>query len=351
MSTASEILSEFDRLHGLHVSFTEMLHALVGEILRDRNLVIHSISKRTKDRASFERKVAKVEGKYRSAAEVTDIVGIRVITYFSTDVDRVAQALREEFTVDDTHSVDKRQLLDSDRFGYLSLHSVVSLLPSRTNLYEYKRYADLKAEIQVQSILQHAWAEIEHDLGYKSAAEVPKPVRRQFSRLAGLLEIADDEFVSIREALRHYEREVPERIVNEPESVSLDKASLTVFINSKDLVRQLDRKIADYAGGRVLPMMGTAINGHLSGLKVLGIESVAQLESLLALRKDALLKLANDWLSNRKVDVNELVSLVYLAYSLLRERGDLELAKAFLRASGVAVSRVDPDARVIIGER
>jgi ppGpp synthetase/RelA/SpoT-type nucleotidyltranferase len=72
--------------------------------------------------------------------------------------------------------------------------------------------------------LQHAWAEIEHDLGYKTALGVPRNVRRQFSRLAGLLEIADTEFASIRDRLSSYERDLPGLIEQSPDEVLLDKA-------------------------------------------------------------------------------------------------------------------------------
>lgn len=343
----AEIMRDFDGGVGLYTAFTEKTHLLVREVLSNRNLVIHSVSARTKARASFERKISKVEGRYERVGDVTDIVGIRVITYFSSDVDRVANALAQEFTIDDTHSVDKRHILETDRFGYLSLHSVVSLSATRLALYEYKQYQGLRAEIQIRSILQHAWAEIEHDLGYKTAAEIPKPVRRQFSRLAGLLEIADNEFVSIRNALRNYENEVPSRIRMEPESVSLDRASLTAFVNSSAIVREIDEQIATFAGGKILPMLGTAIERHLSGLRILGIESVGQLETSLRSRREDLLQLAAEWLRGREADVNELVSLVYLAYSLLSERGSVELAESFLRASGVEEHRVTSDADII----
>ena len=47
-------------------------------------------------------------------------------------------------------------------------------------------------EIQIRTVMQHAWAEIEHDLGYKSKEDIPDKYRRQFSILAGLIELADD---------------------------------------------------------------------------------------------------------------------------------------------------------------
>jgi hypothetical protein len=61
-------------------------------------------------------------------------------------------------------------------------------------LVEYSTHTGVQFEVQIRSTLQHAWAEIEHDRGYKSEVEVARAVRRRFSRLAGLLELADYEF-------------------------------------------------------------------------------------------------------------------------------------------------------------
>src|SRR5438309_774277 len=60
--------------------------------------------------------------------------------------------------------------------------------------------ADSVAEIQVRTILQHSWAEIEHDIQYKSVSVIPAEIRRRFMSLAGMLEIADREFQAIQDA-------------------------------------------------------------------------------------------------------------------------------------------------------
>jgi hypothetical protein len=72
----------------------------------------------------------------------------------------------------------------------------------------------IKFEIQMRSSLQHTWAEIEHDLGYKSMYEVPREVRREFSRIAGLLELADESFVRIRSKIADYNKQTTENIKN-----------------------------------------------------------------------------------------------------------------------------------------
>jgi DNA ligase D-like protein (predicted polymerase) len=103
---------------------------------------------------------------------------MRVITFYADDVDKVASALDRLFTVDWENSVDKRKLLETDSFGYLSLHYICSVED-----FPYR------FEIQIRTVLQHAWANIIHDTGYKSGVEIPKRYIRSLSRLAGLLEL------------------------------------------------------------------------------------------------------------------------------------------------------------------
>jgi putative GTP pyrophosphokinase len=89
--------------------------------------------------------------------------------------------------------------LEEDRLGYQSVHFIVKLSETRINLPEYKQYKNLMCEIQVRTVMQHAWAEIEHDIQYKSSITIPADLRRRFITLAGLLEVADHEFQTIQD--------------------------------------------------------------------------------------------------------------------------------------------------------
>ena len=93
--------------------------------------------------------------------------------------------------------MDKRKIQETDSFGYLSLHYICSL-----QNFPYK------FEIQIRTVLQHAWANMNHDTGYKSGVEIPKRYKRSMSRLAGMLEMCDDEFGRIRMELSDYRRRV-----------------------------------------------------------------------------------------------------------------------------------------------
>ena len=230
------ILASFDDQHFLFGDFTGRLKELVAQLLDQNNIDFHEITSRVKERQSLERKLRGADGTYSSLNDVTDICGVRIITHFADTVYEVAKVIESEFAIDYPNSVDKGAQLDPDRFGYISFHFVVKLPEPRLQLTEYKRYSKCHAEIQIRSLLQHTWAQIEHDLGYNSAQAVPKDIRRRFSRLAGLLEIADSEFEEIRDELKRYEQELPGRISASSELVLIDQASVSVFISCSLIV-------------------------------------------------------------------------------------------------------------------
>jgi hypothetical protein len=195
----------------------------------------------------------------------------------------------------------------------------------------------LKAEIQTRSILQHAWAEIEHDLGYKSTQEVPQTIRRRFSRLAGLLELADQEFISIKNELSTYESSVPERIEAAPQLVTIDKASLLAFISNSELVSSLDMKIASFCGARI-NFGEELIPNHLRRLRYFGIETISELEINLKEQGELLLKFAEIWLSGKKhEEMNAGISLFYLGYVLIAQSGDANRIDNYLSKVRVGV--------------
>ncbi|HLO04053.1 MAG TPA: RelA/SpoT domain-containing protein [Symbiobacteriaceae bacterium] len=195
------LVREFESEQPVYYAFGRKLVELLQEALGEIHL--HSIYFRVKDLERLNEKIVRHGKHYETLMDVTDLLGIRVVTYFADDIDRVVEVIDEEFAVDQSRSVDKRSTTEADRFGYISVHKVVQLSEARTQLAEYKRFEGLFAEIQIRSILQHAWAEIEHDLGYL-ADEMPAHLRRKFSILSGMLELVDEEFKRLRDELAHH---------------------------------------------------------------------------------------------------------------------------------------------------
>ncbi|GAA5531904.1 GTP pyrophosphokinase family protein [Deinococcus aluminii] len=226
-----EALPEYERLRDAVV-------AHVTDLLKAAGLNIHHVTGRVKRPASLADKLRRKPGRYHTLDDVTDLVGVRVITYFANDVNVVARLMEEHHVVDWDNSIDKSKMHDPDRFGYLGVHYVLRAEPDLV-----PRLAGTRYEVQIRSILQHAWAEIEHDLGYKNPEAVPSEVRRRFYRLAGLLEMADEEFMALHSLGHDYAATLPARIAEDPESVFIDAHSMTYLLGAAP-IRDLDGQLA-----------------------------------------------------------------------------------------------------------
>ena len=136
--------------------------------IRDsHNIKISTMNLRIKTEEALRKKVI-YKDKYTHLEDITDILGCRIITLFEKDVDSIFQLIDNTFEI--VEIVDKRKKSRTNRieFGYSSLHLVVKFTDSRCQLVEYQKYQDILFEIQLRTVLQHAWAEVEHGLGYKS---------------------------------------------------------------------------------------------------------------------------------------------------------------------------------------
>ena len=327
MATPSEdgFLQEYQSQKHTYREFAGTLADLLSTILMEHRVAFQSVTHRAKEDISLVTKLRRPDRTYACLSEVTDLAGVRVITYFYDDVDRVARLIEREFGIDQTNSVDKRSLMDPDRFGYVSLHYVIELSPQRSKMPEYRRFAGMKAELQIRSLLQHVWAETEHDLGYKSTQSVPKLIRRRFARLAGMLEIADAEFVALRNELSRYENEVPALIEDEPSSVQIDKASLASYFQSSETLRRSDEAIGALTGAKVVSVP-SLIDLYLGHLSFIGISTLGELEAALRANEEAIRQFSKTWLAGHKhaapPTTHQGISIFYLVYVTLGKKRD-----------------------------
>ena len=135
--------------------------------------------------------------------DITDQVGLRVITYVHSDVQAVVDLLDDQVAVHDDRDLGE-ETASEGRFGYASRHLLVGLHPEQEGRPEHRALRGRQAQVQIRTVLQHAWAEFEHDIRYKGSIpeeHVPEFDRR-FTLAAGLLELADREFTAIRDRLR-----------------------------------------------------------------------------------------------------------------------------------------------------
>ena len=210
-------LRRVDRAVADYVELREQLQAatdefveLVTGIIDDAGINYLTVTGRTKSVGSFAAKARGILTADPGAdplVRVTDQVGVRVITYVQRDIDAVADLLSEQFTVLDDRDLGE-ETAAAGRFGYASRHLLVSRAVGAAGdavAGDPTAYEPLTcASIQLRTVLQHAWAEFEHDIRYKGTVppeQVPD-LDRRFTLAAGLIELADREFGAIRDRLQ-----------------------------------------------------------------------------------------------------------------------------------------------------
>ena len=222
----------------------EQASNLLKAALREQNIQLNTFEGRIKTEESLAGKLEKKGYKYRTLHDVTDVVGIRVVTYYTDDVDKVAALAKQIFDIDWKNSVDKRKH-QLNSFGYLSLHYICYLKEGPLRVIPF--------EVQMRTALQHVWSAIEHDIGYKGAVKLPPEFVRQFSRLAGMLEMADDEFSRLRTTMTDYRRQVQALVKSGHFSeVSLSSDSFQQFLDLKPFDR-LNQRIAAVNQAEIFP--------------------------------------------------------------------------------------------------
>ena len=239
------------KLRGFYERLAVKVKGILEEALERKGIQVHSVQARAKEPSSFGKKAAQPSEadserpKYpRPLEQITDLAGVRIITYFPGTLEEIDRILRDEFHI--VKRSDKgAELIEEDRFGYQSIHYLLKFTSRRSQLPEYAPFADTLAEIQVRTILQHAWAEIEHDIQYKSASVIPVEIRRRFMALAGMLELADREFQAIQNADKELTKEARSRVAGGQLSyVEITPDALKAFLDKR---LGADGRMADFS--------------------------------------------------------------------------------------------------------
>ena len=159
---------------------------------------------------------------------------------------------------------------------------------------------------------------------------MPKELRRRFFQLAGLLELADNEFEQIRDGLREYEATVPQRITNAPALVSIDKASLWAFVKQSSLVHKIDRRIASVSESQIVEVE-EYVTTDVDKIHYVGLETVADVDLSLCQYEDNVVAFAESWLAGGKYEtLSAGISLFYLCYILVARKNSVEEAYDYL---------------------
>lgn len=308
MSLKLEIQKQnYDEIVTKYVEVQKIALEILDAELKKEKITVMQLPSRIKSWESVEDKLIKKPDRYGKVEDLSDILGIRVICYFLSQVDDAAEVVKRIFDVDYEHSEDKRLSISPDVFGYLSLHIQCSL---KKDMGYPEELTDLEFEIQLRTILQHAWAEIEHDLGYKTVLEIPRKVRREFARIAGLLEVADDSFENIKNQLVKYKTETLQRIHDDTaDQMTLDILTLNAFMKYSLAMQNLYDSMSEMTGGKVV-LVGA--ESYLPLLYKLGVENLGDLHALLSSEHDHVLELLSHAL--KFSDLEEITSNAALFY-------------------------------------
>ena len=263
--------------------------ALLRETLAKNGIIVTAVDARIKTEESLKGKLELKGNKYASLSDITDIFGARIITFYTDDVDRIAAMVEQLFEIDWDNSVDKRMLHQLDSFGYNSLHYIC-------RMPEFP----FRFELQLRTTLQHAWASINHDIGYKTGVEIPREYLRRINRLSGILEMADDEFSRIRSEITDYRRRVQQLVQNgKLDDVLLDGDTFNSYLQARPF-DSLNKRIAaiNQAEIQEVPLMR-----YLRVFVAFGCKTLGDVERLVKQYSEAAYRLARHQLGNTDLDI------------------------------------------------
>lgn len=275
---SQQFLDQYVRSFAELRSATDLAEEAIRSVFNDSRFDFYLITARTKQPDSLRRKLR--ERRYsKPDDQLTDGIGIRIITYYRNDVDRVVELLRAQFEIDEKNSEDKRLSLGLRSFGYRSVHLIARLKAPRTKLSEYRGLIGKWFEIQIRSILEHSWAEIEHEVVYKAGIKYPEETLRRFAAIAGTLEVLEGAFAELaseRAKLVDAYRNVYGTTGQDDKE--FDVARLLGFLEA---VRPQGKSWRDAANSGQ-PFPARIETSCISALKLAGLTTAASLRSLMA---------------------------------------------------------------------
>ncbi len=191
----------------------------------DDGLNHHDVQFRVKSPASVAEKLARrcTDGrlKYPGGLDhLDDLIGVRVILFVESDIEAVAIALSSQFICHDDE--DKTAMMRKNGgIGYAGRHLTLEV-PEVNPPTGCRDFTGQRFEVQIRTVLQHAWAEFEHDIRFKGSSGDNAEIGRAFTMASTLIELADQQFVNISDILKR----IQSKAAMEHETQKLDAGSL-----------------------------------------------------------------------------------------------------------------------------
>ena len=297
----SQMLLEEYRAHlPVYKMLQQVVMEKMQELVERSGLELNSMESRIKGEASLAGKLERKGSKYKTITDVTDIFGARIIAFYNEDVDRIASIAEALFDVDWPNSVDKRKMHQVTSFGYNSLHYICRVPKSLYFNPDYPQLNEIPFELQMRTALQHVWSAIQHDIGYKTEIETPDEYHRDLGRLAGMLELADNEFSRIRASIADYRRRAQALVekgrINE---VALDGDTFRSYLDMRPFDK-LNKHIASITQAELHEMSAVR---YLAVLKSLDMQTLGDVERMVKENYDDAYQLALSQLGSTDIDI------------------------------------------------
>lgn len=323
------ILDEYREKLPVFNKMKEIVLQLLHDRLSKNNIEVAGVEGRVKTEKSLTGKLELKGYKYRTLDDITDILGVRIITFFSDDVDVISALAEQMFDIDWDNSVDKRKMLEIDRFGYMSLHYICRVPKTLCQDPGLPELNGIRFELQMCSTLQHVWANMYHDMGYKSDVEIPLEYQRNMSRLAGMLELADEQFSHIRKEINAYRRNVQSLVASGNfDEVPLNGDTFRSFIVLNPLKRLADKMAAINQA----EIYDDSLMPYFKVLRDLGMKTIGDIVRLNKECKDSAYQLALTQLAGTGLDIlakSVALQNLCIVYILKRGYGEAGLVNMF----------------------
>ncbi len=235
-----EIEKEYEKLKPFYKALLKEIRFILVNRLKNSEIRIHNVTTRVKNFNSLYEKIIRKKIEEDPFEAINDIAALRVICLYRDDLEKIREIIAKNFKI---IKASVSRVRSEKHFGYMSDHYVVNLHKK----YRGPRYDEikrLKCEIQVRTILMHAWASVSHHLDYKKNIDIPKSLRKDFAALSGLFYVADSHFESLRKGIE----KVRSKLI---ESADQDKFDLAQEINLDSLRIYLEWKLPNRKEGNV----------------------------------------------------------------------------------------------------
>jgi len=294
------LLEDFEDRHPIYESVEKIARGIIQEKITQNGLYINALESRVKNVSSLAGKLELKGSKYAELTDITDLVGLRIITFYNDEVDKVAAMVEKSFSIDWGNSVDKRKMHQLDSFGYNSLHYICRIPKKLYFDEQHPEINDIPFEVQMRTVLQHMWATMHHDTGYKSGVEIPVEYLRNLNRLAGMLELADEQFSLIRTNINDYRRKVQGFVSDGRfDEVPLDGDTFRSYLTLCPF-DNLNKKIATINQAEIHQ---SSCMPYLAALKAFGYKTLGDVENLIKNNSDDAYQLAVFQISETDLDI------------------------------------------------